>query len=66
MMDTKRTIFSLSEWSPNTEIFSGPYFLAFGLNMEIPYSVQIRENTDKKKLHIWTLFTQCFPKVHQT
>ena len=23
-----------------------------------PYSVQIQENTDQKKLHIWTLFTQ--------
>ena len=22
-----------------------------------PYSVQIRENTDQKKLHFWTLFT---------
>ena len=22
-----------------------------------PYSVQIRENTDQKKLRIWTLFT---------
>ena len=24
----------------------------------INYSVRIRENTDQKKLHIWTLFTQ--------
>ena len=24
------------------------------------YSVQIRENTDQKKLRIWTLFTQCY------
>ena len=24
-----------------------------------PYSVQMRENTDQKKLRIWTLFTQC-------
>ena len=23
------------------------------------YSVQIQENTELKKLHIWTLFTQC-------
>ena len=23
-----------------------------------PYSVQMRENTDQKKLRIWTLFTQ--------
>ena len=25
-----------------------------------PYSVQMRENTDQKKLRIWTLFTQCY------
>ena len=25
-----------------------------------PYSVQMRQNTDQKKLRIWTLFTQCF------
>ena len=24
-----------------------------------PYSVQMRQNTDQKKLHIWTLFTLC-------
>ena len=24
-----------------------------------PYSVRMRENTDQKKLRIWTLFTQC-------
>ena len=24
-----------------------------------PYSVRIRENTDQKKLRIWTIFTQC-------
>ena len=24
------------------------------------YSARIRENTDQKKLHIWTLFTQCW------
>ena len=27
----------------------------------VPYSVQMRENTDQKKLHIWTLFTLCWP-----
>ena len=35
--------------------FSGPYF---------PYSVQMQENTDQKKLVIWTLFTQC--AIHET
>ena len=28
------------------------------LQSKSPYSVQIRENTDQKKLPIWTLFTQ--------
>ena len=32
------------------EVFAGPYF---------PYSVRIQENTDQKKIHIWTLSTQC-------
>ena len=44
--------------------FSGPYFPVFGSNTDIygrksPYSVRIQENTDQKKLRIWTLFTQC-------
>ena len=29
-----------------------------------PYSVQMWENTDQKKLHIWTLFTQCHCLPH--
>ena len=33
---------------------SGPYFSAFGLN-----TIRMWENTDQKKLRIWTLFTQC-------
>ena len=24
----------------------------------VPYSARMQENTDQKKLHIWTLFTQ--------
>ena len=32
------------------------------LRSESPYSVQIRENTDQKKLRIWTLFMQCIDK----
>ena len=38
-------------------VSSGPYFLAFELS---PYSVRMRENTDQKKLRIWTIFTQCW------
>ena len=29
------------------------------LQSKSPYSVRIQENTDQKKLRIWTLFTQC-------
>ena len=29
-----------------------------------PYSVQMRENTDQKKLRIWILFMQC--RIHLT
>ena len=42
---------SLCQKCPNTEIFLVRVFLD---------SVWIHENTDKKKLHIWTLFTQSF------
>ena len=30
-----------------------------------PYSVQMRENTDQKKLHIWSVFTQCMYLAHK-
>ena len=29
-----------------------------------PYSVWMRENTDQKKLRIWTLFTQCLTAIN--
>ena len=41
---------TLREKSPNMEFFLVFIFL---------YSVRIQENTDKKKLRIWTFFTQC-------
>ena len=44
---------SLCEKWPNTEVF---------LVRNFPYSVQIWENTDQKKLRIWTLFTWCVTK----
>ena len=51
---------SVEMWS-----FSGLYFPAFGLNTEwysnSPHSVWMRENTDLKKLRIWTAFTQYYP-----
>ena len=34
-------------------VFSGPYFLAFGLNTG-KNAVRMRENKDQKKLRIWT------------
>ena len=41
--------------------FFGPYFPVLGLYTEIyksPYSVQLRENKDQKKLRIRTFFAQ--------
>ena len=33
--------------------------IEYGEILRIPlYSVQMRENTDQKKLHVWTLFMQ--------
>ena len=45
-------------------VISGPHFPVFvpkyrDLWSKSPYSVKIQENTDQKKLRIWTLFTQC-------
>ena len=43
----------------NTEIFLVRIFLHLDwIRRFTPYSVRIRENTDQKKLRIWTLFTQ--------
>ena len=60
---TKPNVFTV--WNvAKCVVFSGPYFPTFGLNREryfvSPYSVRIQENTDQKKLRIWTLFTQWF------
>ena len=45
----ERERITLREKFPNTKFFLVRIF---------PYSIRIRENTDQKKLHIWTLFTQ--------
>ena len=52
---------SLLEGGPS--FFTGPFFRKhFVKSVQIrsisPYSVRTRENTDQKKLRIWTLFTQ--------
>ena len=44
------TVWNVSKYG----VFSGLYFPAFGLNTE----GKMRENTDQKKLRIWTFFTQ--------
>ena len=49
-------------WTEDGEIhgvYSGPYFPAFGLRIS-PYSVRMQENTDQKKLRIWTLFFEWY------
>ena len=52
---------ALREMYPNMEFFLVRIFLyptEYGdLRSKFPYSVRIQENTDKKKLLIWTLFT---------
>ena len=49
-LSEKQRAFSLRKKCSNMEIFLVHIFL---------YSVQIKENTDQKKLGIWTLLTQC-------
>ena len=55
---------TLPEKSRNTEFFLVrifPIWTKYGdLRSKSPYSVQILENTDQKKLCIWTLFAQCY------
>ena len=54
------SFWSVTAWKVSKYgVFSVPYFPAFELNTGIsPYSVRMRENTDQKKLRIWTPFTQ--------
>ena len=54
---------TVRENCPNAEFFLVRIFLywtEFGdLLRESLYSIRVQENTDQKKLRIWTLFTQC-------
>ena len=52
---------TLCEKCPSTEFFLVRVFPRSRIShIRIsPYSVRMRENTDQKKLRIWTLFTQC-------
>ena len=63
VMGCRVDIPSLCEKCPNTEFFLvriSRIRTEYGEIRSIsPYSVQMRENTDQKKLLIWTLFRQC-------
>ena len=53
---------SLREKCPNTELFLVRIFPhSDWIERDIsPYSVRMRENTDQKKLRIWTFFTMSY------
>ena len=48
----------LLEKCPYTEFFLVRIFL-YSLLCKSPYSVWVQDNTDQKKLRIWTFFKQC-------
>ena len=51
---------TLRKKCPNTEFFLVLIFpYSDWIRRDSPYSVRIRENKNRKKLRIWTLFTQC-------
>ena len=53
-------------WSFFWFLFSHIWTEYGDLRGKSPYSVQIRENTDQKKLRIWTLFTQRWPYIRRS
>ena len=62
IFSTQKRSHSLCKECPNMMFFLSVFsriWTEYGnLGSKSPYSVQIRENTDQKKLRIWTLFTQ--------
>ena len=54
-IETERKMSKMAFFS---SLFSHNWTEYRDLRSKSPYSVQIRENTDQKKLGIWTLFTQ--------
>ena len=48
--------YSLLEKCPNTEFFLVLIFVCTDWIRKSPYLVRIQENTDQKKIRIWTLF----------
>ena len=57
---------SVEIWSKNSKPGSIHWVKSVQVrSFSSPYSVRIQENTDQKKLHIWTLFTQwCWRYAH--
>ena len=53
------TILDDSHCAKNVQIRSFFWSVFSHIRTISPYSVRKRENTDQKKLHIWTLFMQC-------
>ena len=49
---------SIQIWNFFWSVFSEIIRFYGDLRSISPYSVRMQENTDQKKLHIWTLFTQ--------
>ena len=61
--------FSYFQNAWKVSLHTGDFFPVFGLSAETcksPYSVRLQENTDQKKLCIWTLFTQCNILIRST
>ena len=50
---------------PYKKLMQGISSLLTGTGSISPYSVQMWENTDQKKLRIWTHFTQCLSFENQ-
>ena len=50
---------SVQIWKFFLSVFSCMQTEYGDLQSKSPYSVRIQENTDQKKLRIWTLFTEC-------
>ena len=51
---------SVQIWSFLWSVFSCLGIEYGDLRIKSPYSIRTQENTDQRKLRIWTLFTQCY------
>ena len=56
---TKNVSETLLGKCPDTKFFLVRiFFYSDWIQSKSPYSVRVQENTDQKKLHFWTIFTQ--------